>query len=131
MAMKGKSAREMQAEVEAALRQRQKQLGRGGLRRLAVFAILVAVALALLAFAVWLGLFALHLGAGATADDALEMTFDDARVAARCPQKVGELADFLTRGATVPLSSLPNAAEARAQICDGRYDELAPGLSPP
>jgi hypothetical protein len=87
---------------------------------------------ALLAFAAWLGLLALHLGAGATAGDAVVMTVDDVRVAARCPQEPGAVSDFLIRGASLPLSSLPDISVARAHalICDGRYAEIAPSLSP-
>ena len=63
MATKGKSAREMQAEIDAALRKRRRNLGRSRWRRFAAVAAFV-VGLALAAFAVWLGLLALGLDVG-------------------------------------------------------------------
>ncbi len=98
---------------------------------MAVLAMFAAVAVALLAFGAWLGLLALHLGAGGTMGDAMAMTLDDARVAATCPRELGAVAAFLTRDATLPLRSLPDPDGARALICDGRYKEIASGISRP
>ena len=61
MATRGKSARELQAEIDDALRKRQRQLGRSRWRRFAVVAMFVIAGLALAAVAVWLGLLALGL----------------------------------------------------------------------
>ncbi len=61
MATRGKSARELQAEIDDALRKRQRQLGRSRWRRFAVVALFVIAGLALAAVAVWLGLVALGL----------------------------------------------------------------------
>ena len=132
MATKGKSAREVQEEIEAALRSRKRQRTPRRLRWIIVPAMVAAVVVALLAFAAWLGLLAFHLGAGATVGDALEMTVDDVRVAARCPQELGAVSEFLTRGASLPLSSLADlsGSQAYSLICDGRYAEIAPSLSP-
>ena len=96
----------MQAEIEAALGSRQKRQRRRGL-------------------------LAHHLGAGGTMGDAIAMTLDDARVAVTCPRELGAVAAFLTRGASLPLSSLPDPDGARALICDGRYEEIASGISRP
>jgi hypothetical protein len=64
MATRGKSARELQAEIDDALRKRQRQLGRSRWRRFAVVAMFVIAGLALAAVAVWLGLAALGLDLG-------------------------------------------------------------------
>ena len=64
MATKGKSAREMQAEIDAALRKRQRQLGRGRWRRFAVVALVAIAALALAAIAAWFVLLTLGLDVG-------------------------------------------------------------------
>ena len=131
MATRGKSAREVQEEIEGALRTLRRQKARRP-RWVKVSAAVLAL-LALPALAVWLGLLAFHLGAGASPGDAVRMTFDDARVATRCPQEYDTVLDFLTRPESLPLSSLPDTSEARAlrRICDGGYDELAPQLLPP
>ncbi len=62
MATRGKSARELQAEIDDALRKRQGQLGRSRWRRFAVVTLFVIAGLAAAAIAVWLGLLALGLG---------------------------------------------------------------------
>ena len=64
MATRGKSARELQAEIDDALRKRQRQLGRSRWRRFAVVAMFVIAGLALAAIAVWLALIALGLDLG-------------------------------------------------------------------
>ena len=64
MATRGKSAREVQAEIDAALRKRQRQLRRGPWRRVAAIAVIGIVALTVTAIAVWLGLLALGLEVG-------------------------------------------------------------------
>ena len=61
MATKGKSARELQAEIDDALRKRQRQLARSRWRRFAVVTLFVIAGLAVAAIAVWLGLLALGL----------------------------------------------------------------------
>ena len=106
MATRGKSAREMQAEIEAALGSRQKRQRRRGL-------------------------LAHHLGAGGTMGDAMAMTLDDARVAVTCPRELGAVAAFRARDASLPLRSPPDPDGARALICDGRYEEIASGISRP
>ncbi len=64
MATRGKSARELQAEIDAALRKRQKQLGRGRFRRLAAIAAIVVSGLVLAAVLAWLVLLAVGLNVG-------------------------------------------------------------------
>ena len=64
MATRGKSAREMQADIDAALRKRREQLGRGRWRRVAAITAIGIVGLAVTAIAVWLGLLALGLEVG-------------------------------------------------------------------
>ena len=64
MATRGKSAREMQADIDAALRKRRRQLGQGRWRRVAAITAIGIVGLAVTAIAVWLGLLALGLEVG-------------------------------------------------------------------
>ena len=61
MATRGKSARELQEEIDAALRKRQRQLGQRRWRRAAFVAAVVTGGLALAAVLVWLVLLALGL----------------------------------------------------------------------
>ena len=64
MAARGKSARELQDEIDDALRKRQRQLGRRRWRRFAFVAAVVAGGLALVAILGWLVLLALGLNVG-------------------------------------------------------------------
>ena len=64
MATRGKSARELQEEIDAALRKRQRQLGRGRWHRAAAITAAVAAGLALAGLLGWLVLIALGLNAG-------------------------------------------------------------------
>ena len=64
MATRGKSARELQDEIDAALRKRRRQLGRRRWRRVAVVAAGVIGGLALAAVLAWLALLALGLNVG-------------------------------------------------------------------
>ena len=64
MATRGKSARELQAEIDAALRKRQRQLGRGRFRRLAAIAAIAIGGLVLAAVLAWLVLLAVGLNVG-------------------------------------------------------------------
>ena len=64
MATRGKSARELQDEIDAALRKRRRQLGRRRWRRVAVVAAGVSGGLALAAILAWLALLALGLNVG-------------------------------------------------------------------
>ena len=64
MATRGKSARELQEEIDAALRKRQRQLGRGRWRRVAAIAAAVIAGLVLAGLLAWLTLLALGLNVG-------------------------------------------------------------------
>lgn len=64
MATRGKSARELQEEIDAALRKRQRQLGRGRWRRVAAVVAAVIGGLVLAGLLAWLVLLALGLNVG-------------------------------------------------------------------
>ena len=64
MATRGKSARELQAEIDAALRKRQRQLRGGRWRRVATIAAAVTGGLVLAGLLAWLVLLALGLDVG-------------------------------------------------------------------
>ena len=119
MATPGKSAREMQEEIQRALAARQ---GSSSLRGRSVRMAAVAVAAVILAvFAAWATLIVLHAGNGASISDAARMTLDDLRVAKTCPTDLGTVFDFLSRSETRPLDDLTglHASEAASQICSG------------
>ena len=64
MASRGKSARELQEEIDAALRKRKRQLGHGRWRRVAAIAATVFGGLVLAALLAWLVLLAVGLNVG-------------------------------------------------------------------
>ena len=64
MATRGKSARELQEEIDAALRKRQRQLGRGRWRRLATIGAAVIAGLVLAGLLAWFVLLAVGLDLG-------------------------------------------------------------------
>jgi hypothetical protein len=119
MATPGKSAREIQEEIERALAARQRSSSlRGWWVRIAA----VAVATVLLTvFAAWATLVVLHAGNGASISDAARMTLDNLRVAKTCPTDLDTVFDFLTRSETLPFDGLTDldASEAASQICSG------------
>jgi hypothetical protein len=119
MATPGKSAREIQEEIERALAARQRSSSlRGRWVRIAAVAVATVI---LTVFAAWVTLVVLHAGNGASISDAARMTLDDLRVAKTCPTDLDTVFDFLTRSETLPLDGLTDldASEAASQICSG------------
>ena len=120
MASRGKSAREVQEEVERALHHR-----RTGTRRrmldLARWVLIVVLVPAVLVGLLWAGLVGLHFSKGASLGNAISMTADDARVATSCPAKPRVILDFLGRSETVPMGKVLSPEEITLTVqlvCD-------------
>ena len=116
MASKGRSAREVQEEVEGALR-RHRDRTRRRLLGIARWALVPVVVLGVL----WAALVGIHLSKGASLRNSIVMTVDDARVATRCPAKPGVILDFLGRSDTVPMGKVLSPEEITLSVqlvCD-------------
>ena len=121
MASVGKSAREVQEEIERALRRRRARtrLRLLGIVRRAFFVMFVP---ALLVGLLWVALVGLHFSKGAGLGDSISMTVDDARVAASCPSKPRGILDFLRRSETVPMAKVMSPQQRAREVqlvCNG------------
>ena len=131
MASRGKSAREMQEEVERALHQHRTRTRRRwlGIVRGVFLVVLVA---ALLLTLIWTALVGLHVSRGGSLGDSIAMTVDDARVAASCLGQPGLVLDFLGRTETVPLGQVlspEDVTQGVQLVCDGEYASGAEKLA--
>ncbi len=131
MASHGKSAREIQEEVERALHRQRTRARRSWLSivRGAFFVVLVP---ALLLALIWAALVGIHVSKEATIGDSIAMTVDDARVASSCPGQPGLVLDFLGRSEAVPLGQVlsPDGVTQAVQlVCDGDYASVAAVLA--
>jgi hypothetical protein len=127
MASKGKSAREVQEEVQRALEARRSQQARGRFSWLK-YPLRVVAALTLISLVIWAGALVTHLTNGASVADSALMTLDDLQVAISCPQDYETVVEFLLRSEALPLDRAfdgMGAAEAIREVCAGNYESMS------